>query len=113
MTGPRGLLLDFDETLWITAELFVMVTVPFVMSWVPVVIHSWVELFASGWGAMRHLPLSMCAPGFEVSVMDSPGVIQVLLVGACSRIRLCTILVSEVVIALALGGAMASVTALV
>ena len=77
------------------------------------VIHSWVELFASRWGAMRHLPLSMCAPGFEVSVMDSPGVIQVLLVGACSRIRLLITLVSEVVIALARGASMAFVTALV
>ena len=68
--------------------LLVIDTVPSVMSWVPVVIHSWVELLASGWGAIRHLPLFICAPGFEVNVIDSPGLSHVLTGGACSEIRL-------------------------
>ena len=88
-------------------------TVPSVMSWVPVVIHSWVELLASGWGAIRHLPLFMCAPGFEVNVIDSPGFNQVLVDGACSMMRLLIILVPEVVIALARGVSVAFVVALV
>ena len=95
------------------AVLFVIVTVPSFISCVPVAIHSWVELLASGWGAMRHLPLFMCEPGFEVNVIDSPGFSQVLVDGACSRMRLLIILVPEVVIALARGVSIAFVVVFV
>ena len=62
---------------------------------------------------MRYLPLLMGEPGFEVSVIDSPGLSQVLVDGACSRMRLLIILVPEVVIALARGVSMAFVVVLV
>ena len=93
--------------------LFVLVILPSFISCVSVMIHSWVELLASGWGAMRHLPLVMCDPGFVVSVINSPGFIQVLEDGACSRMRLLIILVSVVVIALACGVSMAFAALLV
>ena len=72
------------------AELFVMVTFPSLISWVPVVIHSWVEPLASGWGAMRYLPSHMGVSGLVDRVIDSPGLSHVLVGGACSRIRLLT-----------------------
>ena len=55
----------------------------------------------------------MCAPGFAVSVIDSPGFSNVLFDGACSRIRLLITLDSAGLIALARGGSMAFVTDLV
>ena len=56
---------------------------------------------------MRHFPLSMCAPGFVVSVIGSPGFSNVLVSGACSNIRLMITFDSVVVIALARGGSVA------
>ena len=56
---------------------------------------------------MRHFPLSMCAPGFAISVTGSPGFSNVLVSGACSKIRLLITLDSVVVIALARGGSVA------
>ena len=53
------------------------------------------------------------APGFEVSVIDSPGFDQVLVDGVCSWMRLLIILVPEAVSALARGVSMAFVVVLV
>ena len=50
---------------------------------------------------MRHFPLSMCAPGFVVSVIGSPGFSSVVVSGACSSILLTITFDSVVVIALA------------
>ena len=49
----------------------------------------------------------MCAPGFAVSVIGSPGFSNVLVSGACSKIRLLITLDSVVVIALARGDSVA------
>ena len=84
--------LSFAEIFWMTAESLVMVTVPSVISWVLVEIQSIVEALASGWGATRYLPSHAGVSVFVVKVMDSPGFSQVLVGGACSRIRLHVIL---------------------
>ena len=86
-----------------TAELFVIVTFPLLMSCVSVAIHSRVELLASGWGATRYLPSSAEVSDLVVRVIDSPGLIHEFVGGACSRIRLLVTLVSEGVIRLASG----------
>ena len=46
----------------------------------------------------------MCAPGFAVSVIGSPGFSNVLVSGACSKIRLLITLESVVVVALVRDG---------
>ena len=51
--------------------------------------------------------MSMCASGFAISVTGSPGFSNVLVSGACSKIRLLITLDSVVVIALARGGSVA------
>ena len=71
-----------------TAESFVMVSVPSVISWVFVEIQSIVEAFAYGWGATRYLPSQAGVSVVAVRVMDSPGLSHVLVGGACSEIRL-------------------------
>ena len=51
--------------------------------------------------------MSMCASGFAISVTGSSGFSNVLVSGACSKIRLLITLDSVVVIALARGGSVA------
>ena len=88
------------------AELLVIVTLPSFFLFGSGVVPFLVELLASRWGGMRHLPSVMCEPGFVVKVIVSPGFIQVLEGGACSRTRLWTTLVSVVAMALACGVSM-------
>ena len=90
-----------------------MVIAPFDISWVLVEIQSIVDILASGWGATMYLPSLAGVLVAAVSVIDSPGLSQVLVDGACSRMRLLTTLGPEVVIVLACDVSIALVVVLV